>query len=168
MNRSQKVATVVSVLVVAGLTAVAAPVVGTVASTVGGWALFNQTAAAAPVDTAAAAPVHTAAAAPADEPVTSAAPITDRTHGECEALYYPNTPEAKPRLDAPVDSGPREFAVGEVGLVDGIPTTYTVAPGDAIQGIATRFCVFGTGLFYFNDVHLQGTIQPGDVLRLRP
>lgn len=166
MNRSQKVATAVSVLVVAGLTAVAAPAIGSVASTVSGWALFNQPAGAAPAD-AAAAPADPVAA-PADEPVASAAPITDRTHGDCEALYYPNTPEAKPRLDAPVDSGPREFAVGEVGLVDGIPTTYTVAPGDAIQGIGTRFCVFGTGIFYLNDVHLQGTIQPGDVLRLRP
>ncbi|WP_341974622.1 hypothetical protein [Microbacterium sp. LWO13-1.2] len=159
MNRSQKVAATVSVLVVAGLAAVAAPAVASVASDIGGWALFNQPAAAAPTD---------AATAPADEPVASHAPTLDGMHGDCALLYYPNDPSITPRLDAPVDNGPREFAVGEVGLVDGIPTTYTVAPGDAIQGIGARFCVFGTGLFYFNDVHLQGTIQPGDVLRLRP
>ncbi|MCE7481909.1 MULTISPECIES: hypothetical protein [Microbacterium] len=166
MNRSQKVAVTVCVLVVAGLAAVAAPAVASVASDIGGWALFNQPAADAPAD-ASDAPAD-AAAVPADEPVASPAPIPDRTHGDCALLYYPTGPSSIPRLDAPIDNGPREFAIGEVGLVDGIPTTYTVAPGDAIQGIGARFCVFGTGLFYLNEVHLQGTIQPGDVLRLRP
>lgn len=166
MKRSQKVAVAVSVLVVAGLAVVAAPAVASVASTIGAWALFDQSAADAPAD-AAAAPAAPAAA-PAEEPVASPAPIPDRTHGDCALLYYPTGPASIPQLDAPIDNGPREFAVGEVDLVDGIPTTYTVAPGDAIQGIGARFCVFGAGLFYFNDVHLQGTIQPGDVLRLRP
>ncbi len=52
-------------------------------------------------------------------------------------------------------------------MVDGIPTLYTVAPGDAIAAIGTRFCTFSTGIFYFNDVHMRGAIQPGEVLRLR-
>ncbi|WP_404472244.1 hypothetical protein [Microbacterium aerolatum] len=158
MNRSQKIAAGVSALAVMSLAAVAGSAIASVASEVGSWPVFNQTA-EAPAD---------AAAAPADEPASSPVSIPDRTHGDCALLYYPNDPSITPRLDAPVDNGPREFAAGEVGLVDGIPTTYTVAPGDAIQGIGARFCVFGTGLFYFNDVHLQGTIQPGHVMRLRP
>lgn len=155
MNRSQKITAGVSALAVLSLAAVAGSAIASVASEVGSWPVFNQTA-EAPAD------------APADEPVETSVSISDRTHGDCALLYYPNDPSITPRLDAPVDNGPREFAAGEVGLVDGIPTTYTVAPGDAIQGIGARFCVFGTGLFYFNDVHLQGTIQPGDVMRLRP
>jgi len=167
MNRSQKIATAVSVLTVAGLVALAAPAFTAITSAVSSWAPLHQPVTAAP---AAAADPRAAAddAAQADEPVATPAPMTDRTHGDCAALYYPNSPLATPRLDAPIDNGPREFAVGEVGLVDGIPTTYTVAPGDAIQGIGARFCVFGTGVFYLNDMHLKGIIQPGDVLRLRP
>lgn len=165
MNRSQKVATAVSVLTVAGLVALAAPAVVSVASTVGGWAVSNQPAAPATAPVAAAAPA--AGTAPADQPVAAPAPIPDRTHGDCALLYYP-TAVATPALDAPVDNGPREFASGEVVLQDGIPTTYTVAPGDAMQAIGARFCTFSVDVFYLNDVHLQGTIQPGDVLRLRP
>lgn len=91
--------------------------------------------------------------------------VPDGSHGDCALLSYPQK-GADPLRD-PVDTGPREFAMGEVGLVDGIPTTYTVAAGDAISAIGTRFCTFSTGLFYFNDVQLQGTIYPGDVLQLR-
>lgn len=152
MNLAGKIATAASVLVVGGLVALAAPAVGSVAGELSGWVLLK----------------------PAPEPVVESdadadptpEPITDRTHGDCALLYYPEG-GISPALDAPIDTGARQFAEGTVELVDGIPTLYTVAPGDAIAAIGTRFCTFSTGIFYFNDVHTRGAIQPGDVLRLR-
>lgn len=156
MNLTGKITTAACVLVVGGLVALAVPALTSAVGELSDWALFAST----PEQ-----PVQTAAdLTPTPEP--TAEPITDRTHGDCALLYYPDG-GISPALDAPVDTGARPFAEGPVELVDGIPTLYTVAPGDAINAIGTRFCTFSTGIFYFNDVQLQGTIQPGDVLRLR-
>jgi hypothetical protein len=174
MNLAGKITTAASVLVVGGLVALAAPAVVSTAGDLSSWAIFSPdpepTADAkpwsAPPTLGEAKPPLWEAEAVSDE--ATAEPIKDRTHGDCELLYYPQDPTINtPRLDAPIETGVREFAEGTVELVDGIPTLYTVAPGDAMFGIGTRFCTFSAGLFYFNDVHLQGTIQPGDVLRLR-
>ncbi|MDN5896448.1 MAG: LysM peptidoglycan-binding domain-containing protein, partial [Nocardioides sp.] len=67
-----------------------------------------------------------------------------------------------------VDMGPGEFAVGEVGLDEqGLPATYTVAPGDMLTGIGDRFCIFNPmDLGTMNNYPASATIQPGDVLIL--
>lgn len=152
MNLPGKIATAASVLVVGGLVALAAPAVASTAGELSRWALFQPTAESV-VDTAADV-----------EPTPE--PIKDTTHGDCALLYYPEG-GISPALDAPIDTGAREFAQGTVELVGGIPTLYTVAPGDAMLGIGARFCTFSAGLFYFNEVHQRGAIQPGEVLRLR-
>jgi hypothetical protein len=62
-----------------------------------------------------------------------------------------------------VDMGPREFATGEVTRNDqGLLTSYTVAPGDAMQAIGHRFCMDEVRLLIANDA--WPTLQPGDVL----
>lgn len=164
MNVAGKISVAASVLVVGGLVALAAPAVASTVGTLTGWAL-SQPAPDPVAETAAdAEPTPEPSAESTSEP--SAESGKDTTHGDCELLYYPEG-GISPALDAPIDTGAREFAQVAVELVDGIPTLYTVAPGDAMFGIGTRFCTFSTGIFYFNDVHLQGTIHPGDVLRLR-
>ncbi|UGS26340.1 hypothetical protein K8F61_17195 [Microbacterium resistens] len=64
------------------------------------------------------------------------------------------------------DTGPREFATGTTTVDDeGRPTSYTVAAGDVLASINTRFCATGIGAIEWR----QGwTIQPGEVLNLRP
>jgi hypothetical protein len=164
MNRSKWIATAVSGLVLAGLVALAAPLVADSVAEVSTWRTpFSDATAATESVTERAALVSTPSPTPSPTPT----PTPDGTHGDCALLYYPRS-YASPALDAPVDNGPREFASGEAMLQDGIPTTYTVAPGDAMQAIGARFCTFSVDVFYLNDVHLQGAIQPGDVLRLRP
>lgn len=152
MNLTGKIATAASALVVGGLVALAAPAIASTAGELSRWALFQPSAELV---------LETAADA---EPTPE--PIKDTTHGDCALLYYPEG-AISPALDAPIDTGSRQFAEGTVELVDGIPTLYTVAPGDAIAAIGTRFCTFYTGIFYLNDVHMRGAIQPGEVLRLR-
>jgi hypothetical protein len=162
MNRSQKITVAVSGAVVVGLVVLAAPAV---AGAVGAAASLQSPA---------------PATVPAVESVADAEPVTDAVDAEpaadesrdelnypgCDDIYYPDAGYGG--AAAPVDQGPREFAVGDVVLDDqGVPVSYTVAPGDAIAAIGARFCVFSTGLFYLNEIHLQGALQPGDVLQLR-
>ncbi|MCP2637331.1 hypothetical protein K0817_012265 [Microbacterium sp. HD4P20] len=156
MKLSAKATVAGSALVVGGLVALAVPAVASVHSELSSWAVFSPEP----------EPTAYVGLTPASDREPTAEPIKDRTHGDCELLYYPDG-GISPALEAPIDTGVREFAAGTVELVDGIPTLYTVAAGDAMAGIGTRFCTFSPGIFYFNDVHLQGTIQPGDVLRLR-
>lgn len=156
MNFAGRITTAACVLVVGGLIALAAPTVASTAGEMSGWALFASTP----------EPLGQTAAEVESTPEPTAEPVTDRTHGDCALLYYPEG-GVSPALDAPLDTGARQFAEGTVELVDGIPTLYTVASGDAMAAIGTRFCTFSVGIFYFNDVQMQGAIQPGDVLRLR-
>lgn len=177
MSRSQKITIVVSALVVAGLVAVAAPTVVSVASELGGWAVFKQPAAATAL-----APKST------DEPEIDEAlensdgyvylgygtsiPV-DSIEG-CEAPAYlfvgsaGDEPVHAVLLGADlVDTGAREFAAGMVGLDEqGRPATYTVAPGDVPSIVGDRFCIYnGQALASINHTR---TIHPGQVLRLNP
>lgn len=69
-----------------------------------------------------------------------------------------------------MDMGPREFAQGDVTLgSDGLPSGYTVAPGDLIESIGERFCIVnGASLLALNGYAPGETIHPGDVLGLTP
>ncbi len=66
-----------------------------------------------------------------------------------------------------VDRGVREFATGEAATdSEGRPATYTVAPGDVLDIIGDRFCIYnGIALGTLNG-YRSGEIQPGDVLTL--
>lgn len=153
-----RITTAACVLVVGGLVVLAAPAVASAADALSGWGLFEPS----PEPT-----VRTIAEVEVESaPEPTAEPVMDRTHGDCALLYYPEG-GVRPALEAPTETRPREFAEGSVELIDGLPTLYTVAPGDAIAAIGTRFCTFSTGIFSFNDVQMRGAIQPGDVLRLR-
>lgn len=63
------------------------------------------------------------------------------------------------------DLGARPFAEGEVTLdAEGVPVTYTVAPGDVEAVIAERLCAY-PNLAWMNHVR---DIYPGQVLWLNP
>lgn len=68
------------------------------------------------------------------------------------------------------DLGSREFATGEATVnADGVPATYTVAPGDVASAVAARFCITEMELDLLNAVRFCGTgIYPGDVYNLDP
>lgn len=168
MNRSQKITVAVSGVVVVGLVILAAPAVAGVVGAATSWQSPAPAAAPTVKSVADAKPVADAEPVAAD---VDAEHADDKNRDElnypgCDDIYYPDA--GYDGAVAPVDQGPREFAVGDVVLDDqGVPVSYTVAPGDAIAAIGARFCVFSTGLFYFNEIHLQGALQVGDVLRLR-
>lgn len=95
--------------------------------------------------------------------------------GDCEASAYiwigsgNGGPERAEMHGADlVDMGPREFATGEVELDEhGRPLSYTVAPGDVLNVIGDRFCIYnGLMLSQLNNYSPSAQIQPGDVLIL--
>ena len=65
------------------------------------------------------------------------------------------------------DRGARDFAAGTVGLdEEGQIKTYTVAPGDALFAIGDRCCI--ANALTIATLNHTRTIQPGEVLLLRP
>lgn len=69
-----------------------------------------------------------------------------------------------------VDTGPRDFAQGEVGYDDqGRIATYTVAAGDVEGVIGARLCIYNGGLIGSLNGHKgYEPIQPGEVLVINP
>lgn len=66
-----------------------------------------------------------------------------------------------------IDSGPRNFAEGEVELDgQGRPAMYTVASGDSPIAIGDRFCVDYVTVLQYNRTWPH--IDPGEVLVLSP
>lgn len=160
MSRTAKLAVILSALVVAGLVAVAAPAVASVASEVGGWALFNE---AEPVaeDEPVVEDEEAAEIEPSD-PLQEAAWAIG-----CDDFAAVGGYAGAPRPSPRPDMGARELAAGSVTLgTDGEVQTYTVAPGDAGAAIGERFCVDYVTLLVANDTF--PTIHPGDVLRINP
>lgn len=95
--------------------------------------------------------------------------------GDCEASAYiwigsDNGEPVHATMEGAdlVDMGPQEFATGEVDLDEqGRPLTYTVAPGDVIDVIGDRFCIWnGLALTTLNNYPVSLVIQPGDELLL--
>lgn len=154
MNRSQKATVAVCALTIVGLAAVAAPAIGSAASTIGGWAPS--------------APTSTSPAAP---PTIEAAPPTPAT-AEVDPLDGCEQPAeiTMGRMSAQVtgvveDRGARPYAEGTVGTDEnGVITTYTVADGDGFIMIGERLCIENPrALDMFNH---SRDIYPGQVLRL--
>ncbi|WP_102192209.1 hypothetical protein [Microbacterium aurantiacum] len=156
MNRTQKISVAVSGLVVAGLVALAAPTVASVATELTSWApspvrspdTQNHTAESRPVPTAAA--VDMPATAPDDACSNSA-----RIHVGGMSAKVTGTL---------VDRGARDLAAGVVGLDDeGNVVSYTVAPGDAPYAIAERLCIEDAGSIA--TLNHTRTIHPDQLLR---
>ena len=115
------------------------------------------------------------------EPGVMAAPylaLADpRTHPKCEEVAwgrFGSTEDGKPVPDEmygePIDTGSDSMATGEPDLApDGTPIAYTVAQGDTLTGIISRFCIMGSAVMWLNGWDdPDHTIYPGDRLLLRP
>ena len=94
--------------------------------------------------------------------------------GNCESNaaiypYGPHDPAATLHGEL-TDMGATELAGGPVGYThDGLISTYTVQPGDSMLAIGERFCIDYVTVQSFNGAWPPApTIQPGDVLVLRP
>lgn len=157
MNRSQKIAVVVSALTVAGLAVMAAPAIATSASTISGWALFAP---ATPEPGDVAVPTVIVSVTPTPPPV-EVDPLDGCTH-PAEITFG----RMSARVDGVVeDRGARPYAEGTVGYDEnGAITTYTVAAGDGFIMIGERLCIENPlSLDMFNH---SRDIYPGQVLRL--
>lgn len=157
MNRSQKLAVMVSIVTVAGLAAIAAPAIASAASTVSGWALF------APESTA---PTAAPSAAAVDSATPTPAPAQVDPFDGCARPAHITMGRMEARVDGIVeDRGARPYAEGTVGVDEnGAIATYTVADGDGFIMIGERLCIDNArALDMFNH---SRDIYPGQVLRL--
>lgn len=118
----------------------------------------------------------TAAPQPSPEDSSSAVEPPDASE-TCDNLSFITTPSHELGSDDPVelrgelvDLGASAHASGTVGHnVEGQIQTYTVAAGDSLTGIGERFCVdYVTVAVYNHRFPPNPTIQPGDVLTMRP
>lgn len=181
MKRAAMVASGVSVLVIAGLVAVAAPAVATAAGGLSEWALFRPGADAASSGASQSEDVvHRKQARGVDGPegegLISAGNGTwfsAEGPGDCAtnaAIHPYGAHDPSARLAGELtDMGVTAFASGVVGYTeDGLIETYTVAAGDSLIAIGERFCVDYVTVGAYNDRFGSKVIQPGDVLILRP
>jgi hypothetical protein len=188
VNRTQKVAFAVSGLVVASLVALAVPAVVAGAGALSSWVMIQpaaaSTAAAAAADEAdTAAEPERRSVSPADLPegyvyMGDGTSIPTGGPGDCEAsalisISGPSESTMTAKLLKPenlMDTGPREFAQGEVGRdAEGRIATYTVAPGDAPYAIGDRFCIYNGGSLPSMNGNDPGTaFSPGRTIVLDP
>lgn len=119
----------------------------------------------------AAVDARSAAAKPATVPAAQAA--SDDDDATPTLSPTPQTPcEAAANPSGISDTGPRQFANGEVTLdSNGYPVKYTVAPGDADGAVVERLCINLTILGGLNQglcPWATSNPQPGDVWNLDP
>jgi len=114
---------------------------------------------------------QTASATLSPEPVDEAAQAEPVAGAADTAPVWCNTSAAPKIGTTPYDQGPQKGAMGEVEVVDGVPTSYVVADNDSLPSIGERFCIdyatiaemtLGADAESFREIH------PGDVLALRP
>lgn len=79
-----------------------------------------------------------------------------------------DSPKMPPLGVTPIDQGPQKGAMGEVEVVDGVPTSYVVADNDSLPAIGERFCIDYATIGAMTDIERNRDIYPGDVLTLRP
>ena len=181
MQRTAMIATGISVLVIGGLVAVAAPAVATATGALSEWALSSPVSHVEPSPNS-----ETDEAVDDDQPQGATDSAGDglismgngtwfsaEGPGDCATNaaihpYGPHDPAA--RLGGELtDMGASAYASGEVGYTeDGRVETYAVASGDTLIGIGQRFCIDYVTVGAYNDVFIGKQIQPGDVLILRP
>ncbi|MFF7683949.1 hypothetical protein ACFZA2_14460 [Microbacterium sp. NPDC007973] len=80
---------------------------------------------------------------------------------------YCNSNAMPPLGTKPFDQGARKGAMGEVEVVDGVPTSYVVADNDSLPAIGERFCIDYATIGVMTDIERNRDIHPGDVLALR-
>lgn len=181
MQRAAMIATGISVLVIGGLVAVAAPAVAAATGALSEWALTRPASHAEPSPNS-----QTDEMVDGDQPegatdsggsglisVGNGTSFSAEGPGDCATNaaihpYGPHDPAA--RLGGELtDMGASAYASGAVGYTDaGLIETYTVASGDTLVGIGQRFCVDYVTVGAYNDVFIGKQIQPGEVLILRP
>jgi len=81
-------------------------------------------------------------------------------------------PDVRPGLVV-ADAGPRAGAAGPAEVVDGVPVSYAVAPGDSFAAIAARFGIDEETLLWLNPVRTFGpdsgaNAYADEVLNLSP
>ncbi|MFG6403614.1 LysM peptidoglycan-binding domain-containing protein [Microbacterium sp. P04] len=180
MERKQTITVAACAVVVGGLVALALPAVASTIALASSWALFSPV-----VTESTATTVTMDQVAPPEDDTTfvledgtrlqtidgqtfSAEGPGDCTTNAAISPYGAGDPDAA-LLGELVDMGATELAAGAVGYnADGQIATYTVEPGDSLISIGERFCVDYVTIGAYNDRFGPSTIQPGDVLILRP
>jgi hypothetical protein len=113
--------------------------------------------------------VPTASATPTPAASAEVTPTpTEPVTAAVTAPRYCNSDYAPPLGTTPYDQGPMKGAMGEVEVVDGLPTSYTVADNDSLPAIGQRFCIDYATIGVMTDIERHRDIYPGDVLKLRP
>ena len=181
MQRAAMIATGISVLVVGGLVAIAAPAVATATGALAELVPSTPTAQAEPSlkkqpeEVWHADQEVNAADSGGDDLISvgNGTWFSAEGPGDCATNaaihpYGPHDPAA--RLGGELtDMGANAYASGEVGYTeDGRIETYAVASGDTLIGIGQRFCIDYVTVGTYNDVFIGKEMQPGDVLILRP
>ncbi|WP_322411694.1 hypothetical protein [Microbacterium invictum] len=176
MSRAAKVATGVVVAGVASLVALAAPAVAGVYGAVSSWALSPPA-----EERVVEAPAEPASGDDDANPdrmldelgdgyvyVGNGTAIPKGNPAGCDKPAWLHIGRMKASLSGDlVDRGVRDLAAGTTGLNDqGEVVTYTVAPGDAPHAIGDRFCIANP--LMITMLNHTRTIQPGEVLLLRP
>lgn len=163
MNLAAKITTGFAVLAVGGLVALAAPAIAAMGRAAHGTAEGVSHIAET---------LEASAEPAAEEPTREPTPRDDLQAAAwaagCDDFVrvgvYVNGEKPSPRPDR----GPSEYASGTVTFkADGGVDTYTVAEGDAGASIGERFCVEYMTMFIRNGVQ-QGTVHPGQVLKINP
>ncbi len=168
MKKEAAIATGVSILVVAGLVALAAPAVSA--------ALTHVTSSGADAPTASSTEMAASGAKESDATglgddyvdVGNGVMIPRNDPEGCDTPSWIHFGRMSASLnDDLIDRGPRELSAGPVGVGDGgVVTTYTVQPGDSLYAIGDRFCIANP--LSIADLNHTRVIQPGDVLLLHP
>ncbi|MGO2683188.1 hypothetical protein [Microbacterium sp.] len=173
--------TVLSLLTVVGLIALAAPLITATWNVVTPVLAAASTSAPAvpgsestvqPTAGSTARPVDAAAdlaAARAEDPHPTDMNHPSRWAGSCTQNSMMTASGSLRGAQKLVDMGPSTFANGSVTFDSaGRIATYTVAPGDAPSAIGERFCVDYVTVFQYNEVYPMFSVQPGAVLSLLP
>lgn len=179
MNTAAKIATGASVVVVAGLIALAAPAFVGIVTAVGPAADRIReltTPVAEPVtESGSSSNTTTVDVTQVTRDRTPPNPLQERAravgcdqfaavggYGRRDGVTSYVKPSPRP------DMGARESASGPVLFYDdGGVATYTVRPGDSGMAIGERFCVDYITVFVANDIK-GGVIHPGQVLQINP
>ncbi len=168
MKKAAAIASGVSIVVVGGLFALAAPAVSAAFTHV--TSIGAAVPAPSPTETAASGAGETDATGLGEGYVDVGNGLMIRRNDPegCDIPRWIHFGRMSASLnDDLIDRGPRELAAGPVGVDDdGVVMTYTVEPGDSLYAIGDRFCIANP--LSIADLNHTRVIQPGDVLLLHP
>lgn len=171
MRTAAAAITGVSVLVVGGLVALAAPTVSTAYADISSWAIFHPTAEPTAEPTSADDGIGAQMIEELGDGyvyVGNGTAIPKGNPAGCEEPVWLQVGGMSASLSGDlVDRGVRDLAAGSTGVDDeGRIVSYAVAAGDALFAIGERFCI--ANALSLATLNHTRTIQPGEVLLLRP